>query len=191
MERIRECRTRAKHRRTSHGMTLVELLVVVAIVGVLAVIAVVSYKKIVSSSRVSEATHMVQGIRAAQDRYKAETGSYANISSSINQFYPAATPGPFKTQWGGPCTLCTTGWNALALKPDGPLEFGYATVAGPASGAATAITFADGNTVSWPTTNTAPWFIVQARGDTDGNGKFCSVVGSSYNNTLTINQEGE
>jgi type IV pilus assembly protein PilA len=191
MERIRECRSRAERRRTSGGLTLIELMIVVAIVAVLAVVAVVTYKKIVASSRVSEATHMVQGIRAAQDRYKAETGNYANISSSITQFYPAASPGAFKTQWGAACTLCTNGWNTLAVKPDGPLEFGYATVAGSASTAAPTITFSDGNTATWPTTNTGPWFIVQARGDTDGNGKSCSVVGSSYGNGLTINQEGE
>ena len=162
-----------------------ELMIVVAIVGVLAVIAGVAYRKIVSSSRVAEATHMVQGIRAAQERYKAETNSYANISSSITQLYPAATPGTFKTAWGAACTLCATSWNTLAVKPDGPLEFGYATVAGPASLAPPSFTF-----LTFPAP-TAPWYVVQAQGDTDGNGVFCSVVGSSFTNALAIDKEGE
>ncbi len=38
---------------------------------------------------------------------------------------------------------------------------------------------------------TAPWYIVEADGDTDGNGVYCNVYGFSNSNQLYVNREGE
>src|SRR5277367_4008948 len=110
-------------RRASRGFTLVEMMIVVAIVGVLATLAVVGYRKLVQSSHVSEATGMVQNIRVAQEGYHSETQQYANVSTSLVAYYPAApTYGNF-TNWGGACGGACTAvlWSALPVHVDGPV----------------------------------------------------------------------
>src|SRR5688572_12815290 len=63
-------------RRSSRAFTLIELMVVVAIVGILATIGIVLFRKWVFHTRSVEALGMVQSIRTAQERWRAETGAY-------------------------------------------------------------------------------------------------------------------
>jgi type IV pilus assembly protein PilA len=168
--------------------------VVVVIVGILAMLAVVGYRKLISSSRTAEATHMVQAIRVAQEAYHAETQQYANVSQNINATYPATTPGRFKTAWGASCTNCSNPptWTDLPVHVDGPVEFGYATVAGAAGNAPnpTGVTI-NGATISFPSKSPTDFFIIHAMGDTDGNTVFCNVWGTSWSNDLFIDHDGE
>ena len=99
------------------------------IVGVLATLAVVGYKRWVRSSHVAEANNVINGIAAAQEMYKGETGGYLNVSGTLDNLYPAAKPGAFKTEWGGPCGSCMQPWSTLSFQPHGAVAYGYATVA--------------------------------------------------------------
>jgi prepilin-type N-terminal cleavage/methylation domain-containing protein len=184
--------------RREHGFTLIELMIVVVIVGVLSLLAVIGYKKWVSSSRLSEAYDMVNAIRSAEESFKAENGTYYDVSAGLaaGNTYPAAHPGPFKTGWGATCTNCwtpTSGttmhtWAALTVEPKGPVMFGYAVITD-ALGAAPSLTV-NGTAVN-VSTLTAPWYIVSAVGDTDGNGVYVTVYGFSSTNQLMVNNEGE
>ncbi len=173
------------------GFTLVEMMAVVLIMGILAVLAVVGYSHVTSSARMSEATGMIMNIRAAQERYHAETQQYADISNDLLSTYPTSAPGAFKVQWGASCTNCKSGmnWSILSIQPDGPLAFGYATVGGEAGSTPPSIT-ANGTTFTFPASAT-DWFLVSARGDTNGNGVECRLYGSSYTHDLIIEKEGE
>lgn len=175
----------------ARGLTLVEMMVVVTIVGILSVIAVVSYRRVTASARMSEATGMIFNIRAAQERYHAETQSYADISADLASTYPAPAPGGFRTGWGAACSNCKAGmdWSILSVHPDGPVLFGYTTIAGQAGSTPPSFTVS-GNTISFAASAT-DWYLVGARGDYDANGVFCQLYGTSYGSQLFIDKEGE
>lgn len=178
-------------------------MVVVAIIAVLAVIAVVAYRKVINSSHVAEATHMVQAIRVAQEAYHSETQSYANPSASLTGApYPDtnATPkGDHVTAWGAACNSnCGPDtWTALNVHVDGPVMFGYTTVAGVAGQTPNASISINGNAITLPARPPSDWFLIGATCDVDmaggtnwGAGN-TSVYGTSFTNELWIANEGQ
>jgi type IV pilus assembly protein PilA len=190
-------------RRCARGFTLVELAIVVVIAGILAVLAVVGYRRFVRRSHLAEATGMTGSIRAGQEAHKAETGLYADISIDTSSYYPAANPGKFVTQWGGPCsTACKdpNGWKQIQVQADGPVMFGYATVAGVGASAVGGKTgtlaphFASGGGGGGGGGGAAigpadPFYATVAYGDPDGDGVPTTVLGFSQSGDLII--EGE
>ena len=58
------------------GFTLIELLVVVLIVGILAAIAIPAYTNYLVRSRRADAKTALEQVRAAQEMWRAEKGSY-------------------------------------------------------------------------------------------------------------------
>jgi type IV pilus assembly protein PilA len=181
-----------QRKRRNRGFTLVELGTVVVIVGVLATLAIVGYRKMMTSSQTAEATHMIQAIRAAQEAYRAEVGVYANIASSLDNFCPTRTTWPSKASWDPTCTAGTTmTWAALPVHVDGPVRFGYSTVAGRVGDPMPNAPSGMGQTPTFAEITNADWFVIAARGDMDGNGTFCTAVGASWTNDVFIDREGE
>lgn len=70
--------------RCARGFTLLELLLVVSIIGVLASLAIPQYLKTVERARMVEAMVMLEQLRSAQIRYKAQAGKFSNALVSLD-----------------------------------------------------------------------------------------------------------
>ncbi len=180
-------------RALSAGFTLIELMIVVAIVGILAVIGLVGYRKIVLVSKLTEAKNVISGVRIAQESYKVERGTYANITGA--RCPAGAGSGQFKTQWNPGCGGAPS-WAALPIHVDGPVQFGYTTVAQASPGLAAPPSAGEPTLfVTIPATlGTDPWYFVTAAADLDGIGSdpnMTELVGTSWQNTIFTYQEGE
>jgi len=189
---LRAARLSRAARAVRRGFTLIELMIVVAIVGILAVIAVVGYRKIILSAKLTEARNVIGGVRIAQEAYKVERGIYANIGAALCPLAASGT-GQFKTQWDPTCGGGPT-WAVLPVHVDGPVQFGYATIAQAAPLAAPPASVGQPTAfVTIPAgVGTNPWYYVTASADLDGNGgMYTELVGTSWQNTIFVYQEGE
>jgi type IV pilus assembly protein PilA len=176
-------------RLARRAFTLIELMIVVTIVGVLAVIAVVGYRKLVLSAKLTEARNVISGVRIAQESYRTERGVYANLGTAL---CPLANSGTLqvKTAWDTGCGAVPT-WAVLPIHIDGPVQFGYSTVAG-----STTLPVTIGQPVAFVSVpggvGTDPWYYVTASADLDGSGGlFTELVGTSWQNTIFVANEGE
>jgi prepilin-type N-terminal cleavage/methylation domain-containing protein len=185
-------------RKARRGFTLIEAMIVVVVVSILSLLAYLAYHRWVQTAYMAEATNMVKAIRQGQEAFKAENGGYVNVSTGlgVGSDYPAATPGQFKTGWGGQCAQCNDkvkGFSAITVSSNGPVAFGYSTVANAPTSTSGPTGYAltyNGSSIDL-SSMTAPWYLVEADGDTDGNGVFCNVYGFSNTNQLYVNNEGE
>lgn len=212
---MRKIEGRRLRSRTSAGFTLVEISIAIVIIGILVAIATVGFVRYRRRAKMAEATNLVSAIKAEQHAYRTERGVYASVSNSVDSFYPAATPGNFKTEWGGPCSTCLDphAWERLPIKPPEPVMYGYATVAGvgddlkttpkalpPPGGLADPSSSSSGGEPDSPAKvsndcatiePTEPYFVIKAQGDTDGDGTSATVLALSCSNALILTNEGE
>ncbi len=190
-----------KRKHKARGFTLVEMSVTVVIVGILAMLATIGYRRLVTSSYLTEATRMVNAIRIAQETVRAETGVYVNLGLARMCPQNASAPASESARkygWDPTCNSGSGPWSLLPVQTDGPVRYGYGTVANttPAQAVSGAVTGfwngqINGATVEWPTPAPQNWYVIAARGDMDGNGVSSYVVGSSFSNEVWIENDGE
>lgn len=157
-----------------------------AIVGVLAVIATVGYRRYTLNAKVTEARGVVAAIRIAQEDYRAERGTYANLGTT---YCPAAAGvSNKKVGWDPTCNAGTATWQALPVHIDGPVQFSYATVAGTTTMSGNPL---GSSWVTWNSPTQVPWYVVAARCDLDGDtSNATELVSSSFQNTIFARNEG-
>jgi type IV pilus assembly protein PilE len=63
--------------KSKKGITLIELLVVIVIVGILAAVAIPIYTNYLQRARRADAKTALEQVRAAQEMWRAEKGTYA------------------------------------------------------------------------------------------------------------------
>jgi type IV pilus assembly protein PilA len=180
-------------------MSLVELMAVVAIIGVLAVLAGVGYGRWTRSARTAEATNLVGAIRTGQEAYFSQTNQYLDLSKStdVGDLHPGP-PLQKKQSWEVACKGCNpdADWSRLGVKATEPVWFGYATIAGTEGvepKARANVRLSSGSDVVWNAGRVPdrPWFVVVARADANGDGKFATVWGSSFSGQIFTDGDGE
>ena len=182
---------RRRVRRGQAGFTLVELLAVVVIVGILAAVGITLLRQFVFSSKTTEVVAMVQSIRAAQERWRAENHSYFDVSPTTESWYPMANPGKTKYHWDQAGHTDYARWRLLAPTAPGPVQAGYAVKAGPPLTQIPAPSTASKPNFPTAANQTEPWYLIQAKADTDGDGDPAWFVASSLNGEVYIENEGE
>jgi prepilin-type N-terminal cleavage/methylation domain-containing protein len=168
------------------GFTLVELMVVVAITGVLATLATYGVRKYVLEAKKAEASSMLVQIRAAEEAYKDEAFEYLG-AGNFDVWNPTSRPSDGKRSWDlDPTNTMRTGvFNPLGVRPDGPVAYSYAVVAGLAGGAIPGIPTA--RTFSFPTP-TGPFYIAMAKADLNGDGTFTYALTHSDSAQIYIDE---
>jgi type IV pilus assembly protein PilA len=186
---------RSERAARQRGFTLVELLVVVAMIGVLAALALVGYKKYMRAASSSEATSMIQGIRGAEEAYKAEMLVYLSCSASLTpgvDYYPQGgaitSSGTSKYNWvTNPRNPC---WSTLNVTADSPVVFGYAVMAGLPS-VTPPTPWGLKSTPVWPSPIVEPWYVVEAIADRDKDGVYAIFLGSSFTGDVYFENDTE
>jgi type IV pilus assembly protein PilA len=177
-----------RHGRGERGYTLAELMVVVAMVAVLAVLAVYGVRKYVMAAKSTEPVYMIGLIQTAQEAWREEFHAYADVSATIDTYYPQTTPNNKKANWVNPAHPDATKWATLGVETPNPVQFDYATKAGspgagiPALGTVQAWTFPN---------NGEPWYVVKAVGDRNEDGNYAIFIGSSFTHEIYGEKEAE
>ena len=189
-------------RRTMRGFTLVELMTVVMIVSIIAVIGVVALRNRVFGSKATEALAMIQSIRVAEERWKAENLQYLDASPN-GDWFPAdprndtkAMKRSFYVPIGSHPDAAL--WTSLRPTASGPVEFGYLVNAGPPMTAMKrpAVTSVDWPppctaTLSPPACNGEHWYVIQAIADLDHDGVSAYFLASHLKADIYRLNEGE
>jgi prepilin-type N-terminal cleavage/methylation domain-containing protein len=86
---------KVKLNKKTHGFTLIELMIVVAIIAILAAIAIPNFMKFQMKSRQSEARILLAGVWEAEIAFYAEESRFSSDYEEIS-FEPAADPKYYK-----------------------------------------------------------------------------------------------
>lgn len=76
-------KTAARLLRSQQGMTLIEIMVVVAILGMISTLVAVGYVRYLESSRVNGTKIQMQNLVQALDAYKVQYGSYPSTEEGF------------------------------------------------------------------------------------------------------------
>jgi prepilin-type N-terminal cleavage/methylation domain-containing protein len=175
-------------RRGQAGFTLIELMAVVIITAVLATAGVSVFRKYIFSAKGGEALSVIQAIRSAEEAYQAENHVYLDVSTT-HTWFPRAVPDRNRVAWAGADgDGDVVRWKALAPAITRSVQFSYLVNAGIAGVAVTVPEGMANPGFALPTQN---WYLIQAKGDADGDGVFANYASSSMTGEIYSEREGE
>ena|SRR5262245_2480441 len=97
---------------SSHGFTLVELLIVISLISILAAMGLVQYRNSVISAREATLHTDLFRMRDAIDQYYADKGKYpSGLDSLVSEGYMRKIP-------EDPITKSTDSWQTVPAEPD-------------------------------------------------------------------------
>jgi type IV pilus assembly protein PilA len=163
-------------------------MVAVAITGILAAIAIVLVRGHVQVAKANRAMSGIQGIRAAEESFRAQNGQYLDCSANNARWYPMATPSKLVYEWHQVAHPDYAKWMGLGVAGIPTTQYGFLVSAGNPS-------------IAYPTLQTATkpvlpaatdyWYVIQVKGDLDGNGVFMLGTATSLNGEVYVEHESE
>ena len=193
---------RMSWRARQDGITLLELMVVVAIVGILAGIAIFMFTRHVQKARSSEVAAIFAEMKLREEAFKLENEEYLSTGEDDDDYFPTDTPPgenpqtydladsseppePQDAKYPGPS------WVTLKMKPEkSELYCVYVAIAGAANeigiaGPKAQADFDFGGDIAVPA---AAWYYLMAECDFDGDGTTSKYFTYSENsNTSKVN----
>lgn len=79
------------HRRTGHGFTLIEMMIVIVVIGLLAAVAFPSFMESIRKGRRSEAFSALSAVQQAQERWRGNNTSYSTDLTELKVATPTAS----------------------------------------------------------------------------------------------------
>lgn len=163
----------------------------VAILGILTAMAVAGIRAQMADAATTEATAMIQGIRRAQESFRAENGGYYDVSANLTEWYPMSTPNDQMYQWHNTAHAKYTRWRRLNVTARDRTRYGFACTAGRAGTQPDTPTVVQGFVPPTAVQQIEPWYVIQARGDVDGDGNPTHFVATSFTGEVVIADGGE
>lgn len=148
------------------GVTLLELMIVVAIIGVLATIAFPYFRGSTRKAKSSEVQRIFADFKIRQGQYQFENGVYLSTNASNSEdVFPATPAGPDKPQ---EIATWPDTWLELKIQPDpNALYCSYVAVAGERGDNTNIGTIAQ--SFGFTDAPEEDWFYLLAECDFDGN----------------------
>ena len=186
---------RRRFRGESAGFSLVELMAVVTITGILAALGVVLVRGHVNAAKTNRALVGIQAIRVAEEQFRAQSGQYLSCSSfDTPAWFPMTAPGKVIYDWRPTGAHADKAcWARLSIPRTSGTQYGYAVGAGRPG----AVFPDDYPTLQTDTDPALPspapdlWYVIQVRGDVDGDGTPMKGVATSYNGEVYLEKETE
>jgi prepilin-type N-terminal cleavage/methylation domain-containing protein len=188
------------------GITLLELMVVVAILGVLATIAVFMFTRHAQKAKSSEVAAMFGELKLRQQAFHLENDEYLSTGADDDDYFPTATapgkeaqtydlalsavpPAPQDAKFPGPS------WQTLKVNPSkAELYCVYVAIAGAGGDATNVGPKADGAPFNLSGTLPVPaanWFYLMAECDFDGDATPARYFSLSDTEGIVVENPGE
>lgn len=176
--------------RSTRGFTLIELLAVVIITGILSLLAVAGFRRHMQSARGAEALSVIQSIRSAEESYMSENHGYLNVSA-LDNWFPRPAPDTNRVAFFDSKSQHTDLplWRQLAPSINRSVMFSYLAYAGVPGTIIPKLAVSKGPDFS--AAQPLDWYVIQARGDVDGNSRFSLYASTSFTGEVYIENEGE
>jgi len=163
-------------------------MVVVAIASILATVGIVLFRRHLAASRGTEAYGVIQALRAAEESYLAENHVYLNVSTGT-LWYPNTAPNTTRYAWSKSDHVDFNKWQQLAPAVNRSVMFGYLVNAGTPGTVMPALQIANSPDLTQP--QPLDWYLIQAKGDTNGDGVPALYAATSITGETYVQNEGD